>query len=444
MAVDDRPRTGSRVGAVSNLTRATVPAEVGLIRGLPAIVTFAGVTVVGLSDGGLFPSAWRLTVFAALLLTAAALIGRRRISIGAREWTVLAALAGFVAWNAASRLWSELPAESLVEAERNLLYLTCLAAVLFGLESGSVRGVLGGTLAGVTAVSAYGLGDYIVSRPPLDPFQGELLFEPFGYANAVGIYATLGILLAIGLALGAPSRPSRVAALAPLVVLVPTLYLTSSRGAWVALPVGLIATLFVSGRIRSPVVVVSLLAVGIALGVLLGSQQGQALSLLGQNRPQYWSVAWKDFEEHPVLGSGPATFGNFFLNHRSTDEYAHDAHNLYLESLAELGPLGLALVVVALGTPLLALTRRQDSLAAVAAGAYVAFVLHAGVDWDWEWPAVSLTGVLCGAALLVETRPARASAISALVRVGLLGAVAALSVFILDRIGSIRDLGGFT
>jgi Flp pilus assembly protein TadD len=34
----------------------------------------------------------------------------------------------------------------------------------------------------------------------------------------------------------------------------------------------------------------------------------------------------------------------------------------------------------------------------------VAFLVHAGVDWDWELPAVVVVGLLCGVALLVPLR----------------------------------------
>jgi hypothetical protein len=34
-----------------------------------------------------------------------------------------------------------------------------------------------------------------------------------------------------------------------------------------------------------------------------------------------------------------------------------------------------------------------------AAGAAVAFLVHAGVDWDWELPAVVVAGLCCLAAL---------------------------------------------
>ena len=61
--------------------------------------------------------------------------------------------------------------------------------------------LLAGSLAGTTALCAYALTKYIAFGHELDPYQGDLLFLPIGYANALGIYAVIGILLALGLAL---------------------------------------------------------------------------------------------------------------------------------------------------------------------------------------------------------------------------------------------------
>src|SRR5436305_1855043 len=66
---------------------------------------------------------------------------------------------------------------------------------------------------------------------------------------------------------------------------------------------------------------------------------------------------------------------------------------------------GLVLLLIALLTPLVAAVRaRHRPTTAIAAGAYVAFLVHAGVDWDWELTAVTLTGLLCGVALLIAAR----------------------------------------
>jgi hypothetical protein len=51
-----------------------------------------------------------------------------------------------------------------------------------------------------------------------------------------------------------------------------------------------------------------------------------------------------------------------------------------------------------------AAVRTPSAAGAAAAGAYVAFLFHAGVDWDWEMPAVTVAGLACGVALMAERK----------------------------------------
>jgi hypothetical protein len=105
-----------------------------------------------------------------------------------------------------------------------------------------------------------------------------------------------------------------------------------------------------------------------------------------------------------------------------------DAHNLYLETLAELGPPGLALLVAALAIPLLTVARaRSHPFVPGASAAYLAYLIHAAGDWDWEMPAVTLLGLFCGAALLLATRPAGERTLPAPARVLALAGTLALA-----------------
>src|SRR5439155_953216 len=75
-------------------------------------------------------------------------------------------------------------------------------------------------------------------------------------------------------------------------------------------------------------------------------------SLSGSNRSEYWRVAWREYEDHPWLGGGAGSYQRFWLRHRRNGLPVLDAHSLYLETLAELGPLGLLLLLAALALPL--------------------------------------------------------------------------------------------
>jgi hypothetical protein len=130
------------------------------------------------------------------------------------------------------------------------------------------------------------------------------------------------------------------------------------------------------------------------------------LSFSGNGRADLWRLAWDDARKHAVSGAGAGTYERYFLAHQPPAVgRVRDAHGLYIETLAELGPLGLILLLGALVLPLTVLgVTRSHPLVPGAAGAYVAYLVHTGVDWDWELPAVTLTGLLCGAAILLAAR----------------------------------------
>jgi O-antigen ligase len=126
-----------------------------------------------------------------------------------------------------------------------------------------------------------------------------------------------------------------------------------------------------------------------------GEASSRVLDVSGRNRADYWSVAWRSYGDEPALGTGAGSYSRTWLRERPVPQPVTDAHSLYLETLAELGPLGLALLLTALGAPLAARRARWTPLAL---GPYAAFLAHAGQDWDWELPAVSLAALACGVA----------------------------------------------
>ena len=74
-------------------------------------------------------------------------------------------------------------------------------------------------------------------------------------------------------------------------------------------------------------------------------------SLSGNSRATLWRIAWSDVRANPVTGSGAGSYERVYLRHRTSGLKVTDAHSLYLEMLAEVGPFGLALLLVALLTP---------------------------------------------------------------------------------------------
>ena len=142
-----------------------------------------------------------------------------------------------------------------------------------------------------------------------------------------------------------------------------------------------------------------------------GNLNDRLFSLSSTGRIAQWKVAWREYEAHPWLGAGAGSYARYWNEYRTQEGHILNVHNLYLETLAELGPIGLGLLAIALVTPLAAaVIARRRKLVPAAAGAYVAFLLHAVVDWDWQMPAVTVAALLCGAGLLAAAAPERATA----------------------------------
>jgi O-antigen ligase len=122
----------------------------------------------------------------------------------------------------------------------------------------------------------------------------------------------------------------------------------------------------------------------------------QRLVSAQSNRSAYWRVALEVFADHPLRGIGSGSFQVEWLKRRPFAESVRDAHSLYLETAAELGLVGVACLAVFLAGCGLA-ARRGPPAAVAALGA---FALHAGIDWDWEMPALSLIPILLVARLV--------------------------------------------
>ena len=326
---------------------------------------FGSIVALGFSDGGYYDGTWHRAGLALGAVAGIGLLLGRSATPGRLELVSLSALAGLAVLTLLSAGWGIAGTEALREAERCALYVVGLAALLVVARPSTIRALLNGVLAGVVVLAAFGLVDRVVSAPALDPYQGSLLKEPVGYANALGLLMALGVVLALGL-LGDTHGIQRAALTAAAATCAVALLLTSSRGAWLSALVGL--GVLAAFRCRRRVLVAAIACAGIVVLILAAAHIP-----LG-DRQAYWNVALEDASEHVVLGSGAGSFDDYWLEHRPIPAYVRDAHNLYLETVAELGIVGLALLLVALGTPLVAAARaRNRRLVATAAAAYSPF-----------------------------------------------------------------------
>ena len=335
-----------------------------------------GIVAVAADQGGVFTNDWRAGAVAFAAAAGLLALWAPRARWSARRLAVPVLVAAYGLWSIASAAWSVAPSLSTLDVQRTLLYLA--AAIAFTLaEDGLVAGVLGGT----TALAVWTLGDRLVNGAGNDYYEGKLLTGPIGYANGLGALMAIGAAVSVALAL----ERRRLAWAAPLAVLLPALALTNSRGAWGALAAGAAVAVAVALRRRLVAAAVIVVAAA-ALTVLLVDTPAS----MG-DRADYWHVARSVVSAHPLAGTGAGTF----VAEYARTPPAHDAHSFYLQAFAELGVVGLLLAVALVAVPLgLAVWR---GLAAPAAGLAV-FALHAGIDWDWQLPAVTIAALALAAA----------------------------------------------
>ena len=115
----------------------------------------------------------------------------------------------------------------------------------------------------------------------------------------------------------------------------------------------------------------------------------------GTNRYDFWVVAWDLFESKPLTGIGSENFQEEYLRRGKSGEEPRFPHSIELGVLSQTGLIGFLLFAGALGAAAVAaFGGLRAGPAAAAAGAAatataVYWLLHASVDWFWEFPALT-------------------------------------------------------
>ena len=131
-------------------------------------------------------------------------------------------------------------------------------------------------------------------------------------------------------------------------------------------------------------------------------QRDRLAAASANGRIEHWQVALDAWRQEPLRGTGAGTYAKTWAEDRPLEFSVQDAHSLYVEALAELGVVGFALLVVGLVVPGIALLRRRADDRVLWSAVFalaLTWALHAGIDWDWEMPALTLPVIaLLGAA----------------------------------------------
>ena len=471
-------------------------------------------------------------------------------------------LLAFTALTALSIAWSVQPDHSWQDAGRMLAYSGVFAAgvALVHVMPERWPAILGGLTLAAVIVCGYALLTKVfpASLDPANTFAR--LNEPYGYWNAVGLSAAMGAVCCLWLGARRTGHALLRALAYPAMSLVLlTLMLAYSRGALVALAVGLVvwflvvplrlrsATLLIVGALGAGVVgawdfskhalsaeavpltertaaghqlgalMVAMLVVltiaGIAIGFFTGrrapsllarrragtvlmaaavltaiafvgalavSQRGLTgsishafndltdanakppgntpgrLTAVASERARYWKEALRVFDAHPLFGAGAEGYATAHLRYETQTLEVRHAHSFILQTLADLGVVGLLMALALLFTWMAAAGRATHpfnrrwtswrSWLALRAGEgrpgwrrvrerelrrytperigmlsmlclVVVFGAHSLIDWTWYVPGDACVALLC-AGWLAGRGPLHASSSTAGVGAG--------------------------
>lgn len=474
------------------------------------VATGALVALLAYDRGGYYYGAWpggylgvwRVVIALSGLAAIGVLAGTRgELRLSRPALAAGGAMGLLWAWTAASWLWSDDRASTATDIRFLLVYVAALGALILGAAGGRAVPVALGALAGITAVASYTLATRLypgVFGMFTSGSQFGRLYQPIGYWNALGAYASVGVLLALGFA-ARGGMVVRMLAAAALLPLAPVVYLTFSRGALISLVVGLVVMVALDRRRLQLIAAMAAGSVG-AVGAILAVHAHPALTIFqrqfGPQRTQgaqtaarlvalvpltlgaaalfaglearisvparvrtlagacvvltaclavaagvhrygspvgpvrdaistfnkpaptfpggdlnrrfaslslngravFWKAAWNQFTVHPLIGSGGATFHKYWMAHRPVKVLVYNAHTLELETMAELGVVGLVIVLAAIFAPIWAGIRsRAHPLAAAVTAAYVAFMVESSGDWTWQLPGATIAALACAA-----------------------------------------------
>ena len=315
-----------------------------------ALAAAAGTALLASDQGGFFPRSWPWAAagFAAVAGLALLLCGRERPAGAAA--VLVAGLAASTGWTALSWAWSSEPETSLQEAVRTPVYLAAALAFVVLAAAGGSAGLLLGVAAGDGRCRRLQPRRPGARRRPT-PRTRRARCSPTRSATRECARRPLrDRARRRGRARAGRPRVALALPAAAVVVLATALALTQSRASWAAAAVGRVVVAAAERGRRTAAAAVGVAALGLlALSAWAAVSAPASLAARGD----YSHAAWRAALSHPLIGGGAGTFDLAWAQWGDLARWggALDAHSLYLESLAELGAVGLLLVLAALVPP---------------------------------------------------------------------------------------------
>jgi O-antigen ligase len=387
-------------------------------------LTIAGLTylvIVGGGFVGVFAPTFRIVDIGiaalALGLWLVVAVGNHRWRPATVLWPAFGSIVGVFALSTVTsvlpRFSLEYVAYAIVVIALYLLLVRLQAHSFIGPRLGSIAVILLGAIAiyylyvSVTLWQAWWAIVGRVTVPPLRPG-----FESLAFGNPSALGATCVLLYVAGVAqLGLATPGRRVVAIALGILTLAVCLITGARSVWLGavVMVGVVAVLWIGSRSRRAALVailrtgrgraglIAVLAAGGVAAVVAGPGILVRMGFGDPYRPGYWLASLRMFGDKPLLGEGPGTWAAERAPHTTIsdlDFYIPHGHNVFLQTMGELGIVGVAAGVVVIVVVVRLIIRslsgsdeqRRYGWAAIAAIAYLAG--HQLVDVVTNLPVV--------------------------------------------------------
>jgi len=341
-------------------------------------------------------------VISLVLLLLASLLAWRQPHLPLVDRRLTAVGLGLLAWGALSLVWTANRYDTVLWL---LPLVAAMAAFVLSYRltqlPGGRRTLTLGYLMVLAIFAVYGIYLYLTG-------DYERLTSSIYWANPAAAFLIPGVMLAWDRA----ARTGQRWLFQPIaLLLLIAFWLTDSRGG--SLVLVMTTVLFLAYK-RPPLrywinfVFIGLISFGLSIGfaqarghlfhsgvvITPGSRLSEAAkgeSISGSDRIEYLKSAVAIWRDHPVVGTGAGTFGVVHPRYQNrVIAAATDAHNWYIQVLAELGLVGALLLLVLVGMILQGVwrgLRAQPALLPWAAG-IVALLMHFGLDIDAHYPAL--------------------------------------------------------